>query len=57
MSESKYGEAHRAGYILGFGDGRHEGLEKARDAFWRGFCVALATWPLAVVAYVAWRVF
>lgn len=56
MSESKYGEAHRAGYVLGFGDGMHEGLEKAKDEFWRGFCVALATWPLAAVVWVLWKV-
>ena len=56
MSESKYSEARRAGYLCGFEDGMRNGLGKARDAFWCGVAAALATWPLAAVVWVLWRV-
>ena len=56
MSESKYSEARRAGYLCGFEDGMRRGLGKARDAFWCGVAAALATWPLDAVVWVLWRV-
>lgn len=56
MSESKYSEARRAGYLRGFEDGVRKGLEKTRDAFWCGIAAALVTWPLAAVVWVLWKV-
>lgn len=56
MRESRYGEAYRNGYAIGFGDARRRGEERARDSFWCGFLLALATWPLAAAAWVLWKV-
>ena len=49
----KYDEAYTSGFVAG----RRDGLKRARDGFWCGFCMALATWPLAGIAWVTWRVF
>lgn len=60
MSKSKFRGTRRDDCRLGFEDGVLKGLEEgrgeARDAFWCGFCAALATWPLAAIAYVLWRI-
>lgn len=49
MSESSYRKGRR--------EGLEEGLRRSKDWFWCGVCVALATWPLTGIAYLAWRVF